>query len=333
MIRNNKCILGTMNIEYIYSSINNNINIDKNTEYKSIIDKYISSFKDPILDTAYYYGNTKTEQILGELLEGREDIKIATKVNPWYMNDFTNGKLGRLGAIYLENQFNTSLKNLRVNNVEILYLHCPDYETKIYETLDKCDELWRREKFNYLGISNYSKDQLIEIFDVCDNYELVKPRYYQGMYNIICRKVEEIFPIIEDRNMEFWAYNPLAGGLLTGKYRNVGMVHEPNLNKASRFKENKIYQNIFWKKSILDNLTNFWKLGDNNKCIELSYQWLIKYSKLRKQDKIVIGVSTSQQLENNMDLINRDIEYDKSTLQILDNINKNVYEDSPNYFY
>ena len=322
---NNRYILGTMNIEYKYSSINDKT--DKIEQYKLIIDKYIDNSKNPILDTAYYYGNTRTEEILGSLLDGRDDIKIATKVNPWYMNDFTNGKLGRLGGIYLENQLNTSLKNLRVKSVDCLYLHCPDYETKIYETLHKCDELWRRERFNHLGISNYSFHQLKEIVDICDQYDLIKPKYYQGMYNIICRKVEEIFPLLDEYNMDFWAYNPLAGGLLTGKYRGYDL----NSIGDSRFKDNRIYQNIFWKEEILNCLTNYWTLGDNNKCIETAYQWLNKYSKLREPDKIIIGVSTVGQLENNLKLFKNDRNID--SLELLDSIYNDIEESSPNYYY
>lgn len=324
---NNRYVLGTMNIEYKYSSVNDKN--DKKKQYRLIIDKYINDFKDPILDTAYYYGNTKTEEVLGSLLNGRDDIKIATKANPWYMNDFTNGKLGRLGGIYLENQLNTSLKNLRVKSVECLYLHCPDYETNIYETINKCDELWRKERFNHLGISNYSKDQLIKIFDICDKYEFVKPKYYQGMYNVICRKVEEIFPIIEEEKMIFWAYNPLAGGLLTGKYRGA------NLNSVgnSRFKDNQIYQNIFWKKEILNSLVDYWQLGDNNKCIETAYQWLNKYSELRDSDKIIVGVSSVEQLENNIELFKKNGGFNRGTTELLDSIYNKIIDISPNYYY
>ena len=83
----NNIILGTMNIEYPYSS-----NHDKNIDtYKKIIEYYFESVENPILDTAYYYGNTKTEYILGHILKDiNKPYKIATKANPWFNNDFTN---------------------------------------------------------------------------------------------------------------------------------------------------------------------------------------------------------------------------------------------------
>jgi len=313
-------ILGTMNIEYQYSSL-----IDKSNEkYASIIQKYIDEVPDPILDTAYYYGNTKTEQVLGDILPTlTKKPKIATKANPWYNNDFTNGQLGQLSPDNLEFQLNTSLKNLKLNSVDIFYLHCPDHETPIKDTLEKCDELWRKEKYREFGISNFSKDQLKEILDITENNGFIKPIYYQGMYNIISRKVEEIFPLLHNYDIQFWAYNPLAGGLLTGKYNN-GLITN------SRLGDNKIYQNIFWKEKIINNLEDFFKL-DN--CTEVSFQWLKNNSKLRLTDKIIIGASTTKQLETNIILINKDNNFNNDFLKYLDDIYFNIDDISPNYYY
>ena len=321
----NNIILGTMNIEYPYSS-----NPDKNIDtYKKIIEYYVESVENPILDTAYYYGNTKTEYILGNILKDiNKPYKIATKANPWFNNDFTNGILGQLSKDNLEKQLNTSLSNLQRNNVDIFYLHCPDYETPILETLDKCEELWRREKFNYLGISNFSVEQMKEVLDICDKNMLSTPKYYQGMYNLISRKVEEIFPLLEEYNIEFWGYNPLAGGLLTGKYKNTNNLLEETQN--SRFKDNKIYQNIFWKDEIINNLEDFFKL--TNPC-EKSIQWLLKYSNLKENDKIIIGVSTLEQLKSNINVINKNIVYNNSMVNELNNIYNKVKNFSPNYYY
>ena len=76
------------------------------------------------------------------------------------------------------------------------------------------------------------------------------PQYYQGMYNLLCRKVEEVFPILNKKDINFWGYNPLAGGLLTGKYINQNLDN----SESSRFKNNKIYQNIFYKPEIIDSV-------------------------------------------------------------------------------
>jgi len=317
-------ILGTMNIEYAYSSKKNSIK-----EYSDIINKYIKSVENPILDTAYYYGNTKTEQILGDILKNIDKKPIiATKANPWYNNDFTNGILGQLSKHGLERQINTSLNNLKLDYIDIYYLHCFDYGTPLLETLEKCDELWRKEKFNKFGISNFSKDQLQKVLKLCDNNLLNEPTYYQGMYNLISRKVEEIFPLLNDYNIEFWGYNPLAGGLLTGKYQNN------NLDKNSRFKDNKIYQNIFWKEEILNNLNNFYKSDLNkSKAVEYSYVWLNKYSNMKINDKIIIGVSDIKQLEYNLNIFDKNIYYNSNIISDLNNLYNGIENISPNYYY
>jgi aflatoxin B1 aldehyde reductase len=341
-------ILGTMNINYLYSSMNSNNKIDM---YKSIIEKYfLNCGKKAILDTAYYYGNTSTEKILGGILEDISETlavqpKIATKVNPWYNNDFTNGKLGQLSKQGILHQLNTSLTNLKVDNVEILYLHCPDYETPICETLETCDMLWRREKFNYLGLSNFSLEQTKEIINLIEKNRYDVPlSYYQGMYNLISRKVEEIFPLLRENEIEFWAYNPLAGGLLTGKYRDFKNSSE--IIDDSRFKNNSIYQSIFWKPEIIENkkMQEFFQLGygdGNQKCIEYSFKWLQKYSKMSGGDKIVMGCSNVEQLTTSMDILQNKMvcrcncHCGDNFLEkkYFDDLYKDIAEYSPNYWY
>jgi aflatoxin B1 aldehyde reductase len=327
-----------MNINYKYSSNENN-SIE---EYAKMIQTYITYInvnKTAILDTAYYYGNTTTEQIIGKILSNLSVMpKIATKVNPWLNNDFTNGKLGQLSSKPLENQLKTSLYNLNLDSIEYMFLHCPDYETPIEETLETCEKLWRKEKFNKLGISNFSYDQMYAILHICEKNGYNAPDVYQGMYNLISRKVEEIIPLLHDNHIEFWAYNPLAGGLLTGKYRDYKNSSE--ITDNSRFKNNTIYQSIFWKPEIIENnkIQEFFQLG-NEKCIEYSYKWLQKYSKMdHTTDRIVIGCSNVEQLSNTLDITQNERKHTSVEKEIvMKYFNKFLYQDiaqfSPNYWY
>jgi len=321
-----KYVLGTMNIAYPYSSSNKSY-----SEYKDIIQYYLESTSEPILDSAYYYGNKKTEQILGLILDelsvDRSKIKITTKANPWFENDFTNGKFGQLSKLGLENQLSTSLGNLKTDQVDTFFLHCPDYETPIEETLETCEELWRKEKFISLGIPNFSKHQMREILEISEKNGYKQPSLYQGMYNLISRKVEEIFPLLEDYKIDFWAYNPLAGGLLTGKY----IKKDLDLVSDSRFKNNSIYKTIFWKDEILETYSDFFNTSD---CLETSFHWLEKYSSLRHQDKIILGVSTKEQLKSNIKIIKDNWTlYTPLKLTYLDSLYKKIQTISPNYYY
>ena len=325
-LNENNVILGTMNIALEHSS-----NKDENM-YKEIIHTYLRNNVNPILDSAYFYGNTKTEEILGNILNDLPaDLKfpkLTTKANPWFENDFSTGKLGQLSKENLFRQLTCSLNNLKIDNVYTFFLHCPDYETPIVETLEICNELYRKEKFEKFGLSNFSLDQTKNVFSICEQYGYVKPKIYQGMYNIICRKVEEIFPFLENNNMDFWGYNPLAGGLLTGKYRNN------NINSFdSRFKNNSIYQNIFYKPEINQMLEQLWDC-DEKLYIEKAMLWYKQNSLLRQNDSIILGVSSAEQYNKNMICLKNENNYNfKDLYMSFYNVYKLNREFTPNYFY
>lgn len=317
-----RIILGTMNINYKYSSC-----LDPATENQEIVSGFLEASCSPILDTASYYD----EAALGEILRRlpSRPYKIATKANPWLDNDFTTGLLGQLSPANLERQLENSLVKLGRDKADIFFLHCPDYETPIEKTLAAMQDLWRREKLDEWGLSNFSKDQLVEVLDVCSAHDYVQPRYYQGMYNLICRKVEEIFPLLTEHEMEFWAYNPLAGGLLTGKYRA-----DDERKSASRFCNNQIYQDIFWKKDILDAHNSFLTETGIEDPTRFAFQWLDQLSKLRETDKIVLGVSTRKQLDQNL------FYFSSSSSESIcgwrneaDELYARIADISPNYFY
>lgn len=321
-------ILGTMNILYPYSSSQLQIN-----DYKTMIESYLlkTDSKNAVLDSAYYYANGECERVLGEIIPQLSYCpKISTKVNPWFENDFQNGKLGQLSRENLKKQLTTSLKNLRQEKVEYLFLHCPDYETPFEETLDVCNTLWRQDKFDHLGISNFSLNQIIQVNNICEKHGFMFPSYYQGMYNLICRKVEEIFPLLDDYSMEFWAYNPLAGGLLSGKYNNSVKM---NNNDNNRFKNNEIYQNIFWKQEIIEYLEKTYFKLEPQDSLESAFHWLQFLSEMRRHDKIIMGASNVDQLNKNLHVIKNPKVYDVKMISILKNIYHPISLFTPNYYY
>ena len=316
-------ILGTMNISYEHSS-----NKDER-EYTNIIHEYLENTKTPVLDSAYYYGNTKTEEILGNILHQLPSHlsipKLTTKANPWFQNDFTTGKLGQLNKENLTRQLTTSLNNLQLDQVHRFFLHCPDYETPIIESLKTCDELWRKEKFEEYGLSNFSHAQLKKVLELCEKNDYKTPVVYQGMYNILSRKVEEIFPTLNDYKIDFWAYNPLAGGLLTGKYRNI------DVNSIdSRFKNNGIYQNIFLKPEIIQMLESLW--GTQTDYLNIALKWYQQGSKMRPSDSVILGVSSVEQYKKNMTAYESYYDY-RNVYSDFDKIYTENESITPNYFY
>ncbi|KAG9482772.1 hypothetical protein GDO78_011422 [Eleutherodactylus coqui] len=157
-------------------------------------------------------------------------VKMATKANPW------EGK-NNLGAENVRQQLEASLKRLKTPSVQLFYLHLPDHQTPLEETLAACQELYLEGKFKELGVSNYTSWEVMKIYCICKQNNWVLPTVYQGMYNAITRQVElELLPCLRQLGIRFYAYNPLAGGLLTGRYKYEDKDKE---QAPSRFFNNK----------------------------------------------------------------------------------------------
>ena len=105
----------------------------------------------------------------------------------------------------------------KLDDALCFYLHAPDHETPLAETLKACDELHKSGKFKELGLSNYAAWQVSEVMNLCKSNNWVKPTVYQGMYSAITRAVEaELFPCLRYYGIRFYAFSPLGGGILTG---------------------------------------------------------------------------------------------------------------------
>jgi aflatoxin B1 aldehyde reductase len=133
-----------------------------------------------------------------------QGFQVATKAFPF--------KTGDHGALKLQSQFEQSLKALCTNQVDLFYLHAPDYGTEFEETLKVVNEFYKQGKFQRFGLSNYSSWQVMEIYKICEARGYVKPTVYQGRYSVLTRDVEkELFPCLRKLGIIFYAYNPLCG--------------------------------------------------------------------------------------------------------------------------
>ncbi|EDO41340.1 predicted protein [Nematostella vectensis] len=255
-------------------------------------------------DTAFMYADGKTEEIMGEIdLLKDPKVVIATKANPW-------SKKGLKFDRVLE-QMNTSLKRMKRDKVDIFYLHAPDHKTPIEESLKAVDQLHKEGKFKEFGLSNYAAWEVAEIYYLCKANNYILPTLYQGMYNAVTREVEkELLPCLRRFNMRFYAYNPLAGGILTGKFSFSDMEEK---KPEGRFFGNgawtKIYFDRFWKKEIFDTLDKVKaKLNelygeDKVSLTDASLRWMYHHSKLngKHADVVILGASNMNHMERNFD--------------------------------
>lgn len=277
------------------------------------------------MDTAFVYNGGSTETILGEILPELEDssYEIATKVHPRI-----TGKLDR-ETILME--FNESLRRMKRDSVDLLYFHFPDGKTPIEEALETVKELYEQGKIKELGLSNYPAWQVIDIAYKCGKIGCPRPTVYQGMYNALCRNVEpELFPAIRSLGMRFYAFNPLAGGMLTGKHKHFEDAPEPG-----RFARLESYRKRYWKQSYFDAVDAIKQACDAEgiPMAEAAYRWLCYHSMMDTalNDGILLGASRLEQMTQNMAAAQKE-ELPASILDAMDAAWEIAKPDSPAYF-
>jgi aryl-alcohol dehydrogenase-like predicted oxidoreductase len=166
-------------------------------------------------DTADVYGGGGgSERMLGELLEGRRDrVVLATKFGWGPDRGFGSPERVREAMA-------GSLERLRTDYVDLYYLHKPDPDTPIGETLAALDELVRAGAVRAIGCSNFSTDQLAEADRVARELATVRFTVLQNEYNLLKRVDDaDVLPLCRELRIAYVPYFPLASGLLTGKYR------------------------------------------------------------------------------------------------------------------
>ena len=261
--------------------------------------EFINAFLDAgyeELDTAYVYNDGTCERLLGEVLPGLgRPYRIATKVNPRIS--------GRLDGEAAYKQVNESLERMNLPSVDTVYLHFPDPKTPVESVLEAMADLHRQGKFKELGLSNFPAWMVTDVWHICDSRGWVKPTVFQGIYNPLTRKAEtELNACLNHFGMRFYAYNPLAGGLLTGRY---GAFEDDPTD--GRFTHRPNYQKRYWKKSFFEAVDLIRKAGEKYgiNTIEATYRWLAFHSMLdgNRGDAILIGASKLGHLQQNMDTL------------------------------
>jgi aflatoxin B1 aldehyde reductase len=278
------------------------------------------------LDTAYVYNGGATEEYLGEILPEipESGYKIATKIHPRI-----TGALDRNAIL---SQLKESMRRMNLTSVDLLYFHFPDKKTPIDEALQTVAELCDKGIVGALGLSNYPAWEVANIIYLCDRYACPRPVVYQGMYNALCRNVEsELFDCIRHYGICFYAFNPLAGGMLTGKHRNI----EEKLEGSGRFARLESYRERYWKKSYFDALDIVC-----NECekegiapVEAAYRWLVNHSRMNAScdDAILLGASKLSQMGQNMDAIKKG-PLPQTILDAYETAWDEAKRDSPSYF-
>jgi len=246
------------------------------------------------VDTADIYVNGASEEIVGKALKGKRDkVVLASKVGNFVGEDEMRDS--GLHKWHVIKGVEASLKRLDTDRLDIYYLHKPDYDTPIEETLAAFDLLVQQGKVLYVGISNHASWQVCEALWKCDVNRWSPPVVVQVPYNLIARSIdEECVAFCKKMGIGVTVYNPLAAGLLTGKQsREVGPA------EGTRFALNEEYYGRFWQDANFDALGDLSKIAQEagKSMTELALQWVVSQDHV---DSVIIGMSKMEHLEQNL---------------------------------
>ncbi|HEX6510489.1 MAG TPA: aldo/keto reductase, partial [Chloroflexota bacterium] len=171
-----------------------------------------------LFDTADVYGGGKSETYIGERIKGRrDDVLIATKFRA-RMGEGPNDQGG--SREYILRAVEASLRRLQTDYIDLYQMHSPDPDTPIEETLSALDDLVHQGKVRYIGSSNFNGWQIADAAWIARVNHWSPFISAQNEYSLVNRAVErEVIPAGERFGVGMLPYLPLAGGLLTGKYR------------------------------------------------------------------------------------------------------------------
>ncbi|OAG05250.1 putative aflatoxin B1-aldehyde reductase GliO-like protein [Paraphaeosphaeria sporulosa] len=266
--------------------------------YKQCLD-YLSKKGYHELDTAGSYVGGKQEAFTRDADFRSRGFEIASKVYPVQPGDHEPEKL--------RSKWLASLEKLGVDSTDILYLHAPDRATPFETTLECVNQLYQEGRFKKLGLSNYAAWEVAEIVGICERRGFVKPAIYQGMYNAITRALEaELLPCLRKFNIDLVIYNPLVGGLFSGKYSTLDAPAEGRFSDKVNY--GKMYRERYFKESVIDALALVEPVAKEHgvPLIEVALRWCVHHSKLKMRseggnDGVIIGISSYEQLEQNVE--------------------------------
>src|SRR5579875_3371817 len=246
-----------------------------------------------LFDIADVYSSGLSEQILGEALgTRRDDVLIATKVRG-DMGDGPND--AGLSRHHIVRAAEASLRRLGTDHIDLYQVHEWDGVTPLDETLSALDTLVRSGKVRYVGSSNYTAWQLMKALWTSDTRGYQSFVSEQIYYSLQARDAEnELVPIAIDQGLGILVWSPIAGGLLSGKYRRgqdapEGSRHLSDWDEPPVHDEDKLYDTIDVLVEIAD--------GHGVSAAQVALAWLLNRPTI---SSIVIGARTDEQLADNL---------------------------------
>ncbi|MCI0358831.1 MAG: aldo/keto reductase [Planctomycetaceae bacterium] len=170
------------------------------------------------VDTADMYSTGESEKIVGQALAGRRDRVVLATKGRHKMGDGPND--WGASRLHMRQALDASLTRLATDHIDLYYVHAPDYDTPIDETLRFLDDAVRHGKIVYPACSNFRAWRVCEALWTSDRLGLARFAAVQPLYNLVNRDIEvELLPLCREHKLGVVTYSPLARGILTGKYK------------------------------------------------------------------------------------------------------------------
>lgn len=258
------------------------------------------------IDTAELYGTNEADLGAVRPTAAAQGFVLSTK-NPGGWAPGT----ALVPAANLRAKTDAALARLGVDQVDIFYVHGPDPTVTPADYAPTFDALHREGKFRRFGVSNYTPAEVRDLHAYCAAHGLVRPTVYQGNYNAVSRLVEaDLFPLLRELGLAFYAYSPIAGGFLTKSRAALEAGREGGRFAVGERLVNVMYQKLYLKPALLEGLAKWEELAraEGVPQAELAYRWIYYHSALKPEehgDFVVVGASKLTQLSQTLEGLRR----------------------------
>jgi aryl-alcohol dehydrogenase-like predicted oxidoreductase len=246
-----------------------------------------------VIDTADVYSAGRAEEIVGEVLDGRhDDFLIATKVR---MRMGEGPNMEGLSRHHIIEGCEASLRRLRTDHIDLYQVHEWDGLTPLEETLEALEQLVDSGKVRYIGASNYCGWQLMKALGISDRDRLPRFVSQQIYYSLQERSAEyELLPLAVDQGLGTLVWSPLAGGLLSGKYRR-GQEPPAGSRQLSDWNEPPVHD----QEKLYDTIEALIEVGNEHgvSAAQAALAWLLTRPSVAS---VIVGARTDEQLADNL---------------------------------
>ncbi len=260
----------------------------------AIMDRFMEA-GGTFLDTADVYNGGLTEEIVGRWIKERgvrDKIVLATKV---YGTTGPAPNERGLSRIHVQRAVEDSLRRLQTEVIDLYQIHRWDFDAPPDETLEALNDLVRQGKVRYIGCSNLRAWQIAEYLRISDTHHWSRFVSLQPLYSALNRSIEsEILPYCDRQGLGVIPYNPLAGGVLTGKYKRGQPLPE-----ETRLSDSEAYRQRYYTETTFDIVEAFVAAAENHGVTpaQLALAWVLAEPRITAP---IIGARTLEQLDDTL---------------------------------